>query len=165
MVLARSTAAPDHSRILGPTRETRSDLSARWPIGYRDWSGREAREDDTVKVEVRNISTNDGQDLEKVMLEDPGDVDVWVTVLAGPADDAGEEAFQLRVRSPASMAKELDRWGPLHERHMVVVASWDPHQIRSFIHRLFTDVEGRDWHEVSNKLSRVGFWEFEDYRA
>ncbi|PZE67375.1 hypothetical protein DEJ27_12180 [Curtobacterium sp. MCPF17_018] len=48
---------------------------------------------------------------------------------------------------------------------MVVVATWDSHQIRSFINRLFTEVEGRDWQEVSNKLSRLGVWEFEDYKA
>ncbi|WP_309147037.1 Imm8 family immunity protein [Curtobacterium sp. MCPF17_018] len=56
-------------------------------------------------------------------------------------------------------------WGLLQERHMVVVATWDSHQIRSFINRLFTEVEGRDWQEVSNKLSRLGVWEFEDYKA
>jgi hypothetical protein len=47
---------------------------------------------------------------------------------------------------------------------MVVVARWDPHQIRSFIDRFFTEVEGRDWHEVGEKLSQLGYWEFEDYR-
>lgn len=122
------------------------------------------REDDTVKAQVRSISTNDGEALDDVVLEDPDDVDVWITVIASPAGEPGEESFQLRVRSPASLAKELYQWGPLHERHMVVVARWDPHQIRSFIDRLFTEVEGRDWNEVGEKLSRVGYWEFEDYR-
>ncbi|PZE90429.1 hypothetical protein DEI95_11770 [Curtobacterium sp. MCBD17_008] len=122
------------------------------------------REDDTVKAQVRFISTNDGESLEDVVLEDPDDVDIWITVMAGPVGGPGEESFQLRVRSPLSMTRELNQWGPLHERHMVVVAKWNPHQIRSFINRLFTEVEGRDWNEVGERLSRLGYWEFEDYK-
>jgi hypothetical protein len=121
------------------------------------------REDDAMKAQVRGISTNDGEALDDLVLEDPDDVDIWITVLAGPAGEPGEESFQLRVRSPVSMAKELDQRGPLHERHMVVVATWDPHQIRTFVTRIFTEVEGQNWHEVGLKLSRLGYWEFEDY--
>jgi hypothetical protein len=65
------------------------------------------REDDTVKAQVRSISTNDSEALDDVVLEDPDDVDVWITVMAGPVSEPGEESFQLRVRSPASLAKEL----------------------------------------------------------
>ncbi len=68
------------------------------------------------------------------------------------------------MRTPGSLTEELDQWGPLHGRHTVVVATWDPHQIRSFIDRLFTQAEGRDWHEVGAQLSRLGHWEFEDYQ-
>lgn len=113
-----------------------------------------------MKAQVRFISTNDGEDLEGVVLEDPDDVDIWITVVDGP----GQESFQLRVRSPLSLTRELNQWGPLHERHMIVVAKWDPQQIRSFINRLFTQAEGRDWNEVGEKLSRLGYWEFEDYK-
>lgn len=91
---------------------------------------------------MRHISTSDGVDLDDVVVRDPDDVDVWITVIAGPADGQGEEAFQLRVRTPGSLTEELDQWGPLHGRHTVVVATWDPHQIRSFIDRLFTQAEG-----------------------
>jgi hypothetical protein len=122
------------------------------------------REDDTVKAQMRDISTNDGKALDDVVLEDPDDVDVWITVLAGPTGEPGEESFQLRVRSPVSMARELYQWGPLHDRHMVVVATWDSHQIRSFINRLFTEPAGQNWHEVGEKLNRLGYWEFEDYK-
>ncbi|WP_367651780.1 Imm8 family immunity protein [Curtobacterium sp. MCPF17_052] len=58
------------------------------------------RENDTVKAQVRFISTNDGEDFEDVVLEDPDDVDIWITVMAGPVGGPGEESFQLRVRSP-----------------------------------------------------------------
>ncbi len=118
--------------------------------------------DGAVKAEVLQISTNDGEDLDDVVL-DSDEVDVWITVLAGPAGGPGEDSFQLRVRTPGSLTKELDQCGPLHGRHTVVVATWDPRQIRSFVNRLFKETEGRDWNEVGEKLSRLGHWEFEDY--
>lgn len=117
-----------------------------------------------MKAQVRFVSTNDGEDLEGVVLEDPDDVDVWITVMPSPVDGPAQESFQLRVRSPLSSTRELNQWGLLHERRMVGVARWDPHQIRSFINRLFTEAEGRDWKEVGEKLSRLGYWEFEDYK-
>ncbi|MDP4331885.1 hypothetical protein Q7F20_00720 [Curtobacterium sp. A7_M15] len=55
-----------------------------------------------MKARVRFISTNDGDDLEDVVLEDPNDVDIWLTVMAAPSGG-------LRVRSPASMTRELNR--------------------------------------------------------
>lgn len=121
------------------------------------------RHDGDVKAEVRHISTNDGEYIDDYV-PDSNEVDVWITVLAGPAGEPGEEAFQLRVRNPESFTKELDQWGPFLSRHTMVVATWDPRQIRSFINRIFTDVEGRDWHEVGEKLSRLSHWEFEDYK-
>jgi hypothetical protein len=69
-----------------------------------------------VNAQVRFISTNDGQDLEDVVLEVRDDVDIWITVMAGPVGGPGEETSQLRVRSLLSMTRELDQWGPLHER-------------------------------------------------
>lgn len=51
---------------------------------------------------MRHISTNDGEDLED-FVTDSDDIDVWITVLAGPAGKPGEEAFQLRVRTPQSV--------------------------------------------------------------
>lgn len=71
-----------------------------------------------MKAQVRFISTNDGEDFEDVVLEDPDDVDIWITVMAGPVGGPGEESFQLRVRSPLSITRELNQWGPLHERHI-----------------------------------------------
>ncbi len=49
---------------------------------------------------MRHISTNDGVDLDDVVVLDPDDVDVWITVIAGPADGQGEEASSCGCAPP-----------------------------------------------------------------
>ncbi|MBN9154784.1 MAG: hypothetical protein J0J05_12455 [Microbacterium sp.] len=34
----------------------------------------------------------------------------------------------------------------------------------AFLHKAIGSIEGADWHEVADKLSRIGAGEFEDYK-
>jgi hypothetical protein len=51
-------------------------------------------------------------------------------------------------------------WG----RHMLIVPDYDLKKIRAIIAQYSISCEGKDWEAVAKLLSRIGRWEFEDYR-
>ena len=87
-----------------------------------------------------------------------------VRLLVGPADGPGEESFDLVVCTGGWLAQQAARSGPVDARHHTVVDAFEWPVIRSYLERQVEACEGRDWAEVAAKLSRIGHWEFEDYR-
>lgn len=85
---------------------------------------------------------------------------------AGPADGPGEESFDVTVCSPewlAARCRDGDFFDARH--HLVVdVEHFDQRALRSWLEKRVTAVSGDNWTEIGEKLSRLGYWEFEDYR-
>lgn len=84
----------------------------------------------------------------------------------GPADDPGEESFDITVCSPEWLARAAD--GSFYDaRHHVVVNpdAFDRNALRSWLARRVESVQADSWREVAERLGRLGHWEFEDYRA
>ena len=49
-------------------------------------------------------------------------------------------------------------------RHMLIVNSYDYEEIVRFISEFCHKVSGSNWSDVSRKMARYGYWEFEDYQ-
>jgi len=111
------------------------------------------------------IWTNSGEALESMNPADRFMIGEWIRVYAGPADGSGAESFELLVCTPAWLAVEVVRTGPMVGRHLLIVEKWDATQVRDKITELFTQENGKDWHDLAVRLSRLGFWEFEDFQA
>lgn len=84
-------------------------------------------------------------------------------MLVGPAGEQGEESFQFEVCTPGWLAEQIEHDGPTNGRHYVVVNHFHWPTLQNYFERLVTRHWGADWHEVATKLSRYGYWEFEDY--
>jgi hypothetical protein len=50
-------------------------------------------------------------------------------------------------------------------RHHLVMAAFNYEALRACITDFCSSCEGADWTEVGTKVSRLGHWEFEDYKA
>ena len=61
------------------------------------------------------------------------------------------------------MASRVREGGPLNGRHLVIVDAFHWPTIRPYFERLVDRCTGATWREVTEKLSRYGHWEFEDY--
>ena len=117
-----------------------------------------------MRAVIRSLITPDAPSLEEYEPEDGEDFCLFVQVLAGPACSEGEESFNVQVVTPKFLAARVEREGPVVGRHLLVVNSYDAAQIRSWLERAVGRCSGNDWNEVAEKLSRIGYWEFEDYR-
>lgn len=103
-------------------------------------------------------------DLDHFVPDDPEDVGLLVQMVVGPAGKPGEESFDVVVCTP----RWLDRWvleeGPLIGRHHLIIGRWDAARIRLYLTEAVQSEEAPTWPELATKISRIGKWEFEDYR-
>ncbi len=118
-----------------------------------------------MKATVHAVLTIDSEPIESLTPPDPLDMGEWLRVIAAPAGEAGEESFDLIVCTPRWLERESEARGPIVGRHHLIVAEWNPTRIAEVVTDLFESQTGHDWADLGTKLGRLGYWEFEDYRA
>jgi len=117
-----------------------------------------------MKAQVKAILSPD-VDLESPESQGTGLSNVLIQFLVGPANEPGEESFDVLVCTTNWLANRVTDKGPQFGRGMLIVDRIDlPEAIRVISSRL-EQAEAETWASVAAKLSLVGFWEFDDYRA
>lgn len=87
-------------------------------------------------------------------------------MIVGPLDAPGEESFDLTVCTSEWMADSCRRAGGIYDaRHHLVVdfEEFDQRALRSWLSSRVEGIEADTWQQVGERLSRLGYWEFEDY--
>jgi hypothetical protein len=80
----------------------------------------------------------------------------------------GEESFDITVCSPEWLAQACRKVGGIYNpRHHLVVdfEAFDKRALHAWIAARVQEVQTDTWAEVGERLSRLAYWEFEDYRA
>jgi Immunity protein 8 len=115
---------------------------------------------------LRELHSPDILDLpESYVPPDPKCFGFLLQAFFGPDDGPGEESFDMVVCTPLWLARELhESGGILIGRHYLLVEEYNVGRIRDFLIEYAKTCNGETWHEVAEKLGRVGRWEFEDYR-
>jgi hypothetical protein len=85
-----------------------------------------------------------------------------VQAMIGPEGNDASESFDIVVCTPKWLTAHCN--DPIWGRHMLIVPGYDIEKIRQFIASYCSGCAGSDWNEIAGKLSRIGHWEFEDYR-
>ena len=116
-----------------------------------------------MKAALRTVVSPDLDDLLDWQPDEP-DFAILVQLLVGPADGPGEESFDVVVCTAGWLATAA-RSGPFDARHHTVVDYFDWPTLRDYFEQQVEGCTGEDWHEVAEKLSRIGHWEFEDYQS
>lgn len=95
----------------------------------------------------------------------PGN-DAWVMLIQamiGPDDGLGEESFQIQVCTPAWLAARLEAGDPpLPGAGYLIAANYDWPLIERTLRRHVSYLSAPTWNELALKLSRLGYWEFQD---
>jgi hypothetical protein len=119
-----------------------------------------------VRAELKGLDTPDAEvmDLRSYVPEDSTHFGLEVTATIGPAGGEGEELFYFHVCSASWLRDDPLRKGLAFLRNTLLLACWDADLVERAIADLCRRTEGEGWHEVAQKLSRYGRWEFEDYR-
>jgi Immunity protein 8 len=85
------------------------------------------------------------------------------TVMVGPAEKEGYESFDIQVCTPKWLECNIKKNGFICGRHFLIVLEFEYESLINKIRNLIESCEGKNWDEVAQKVSRIGYWEFEDY--
>jgi hypothetical protein len=116
-----------------------------------------------ISAQVKKIYTSEMDDLERYTPENPDSFCALVRAMVGPRGGEGEESFDIRVCTPKWLEEQVRRDGFLLGRHYLFVEHYDPPLIRRIITRFVERITGESWRDVAEKISRIAYWEFEDY--
>lgn len=115
-----------------------------------------------IQAVLKRLHSPDVFDL--VTFRPVGGFGFLLQAVVGPIGSSGEEAFDVMVCTPDWFAAEMKNDVVLG-RHCLFVKRYDYRVLRRFIEGYCASCHGETWEEVAGKLSRMGRWEFEDYRA
>lgn len=115
-----------------------------------------------MRAEIRETYSSDVDDLSE-WLPTSEAFAVVVRLQIGPAGEPGEESFDVTVCSPSWLGQQAEDAPVLDVRHHLVVREFSWPVIRDYITARVAACTGETWSDVTLKLSRFAYWEFEDY--
>jgi hypothetical protein len=84
--------------------------------------------------------------------------------MVGPKTGEGEESFDVKVCTPKWLEGRCISEGFVLGRHYFVVPHYDMTFVLKTVTELVEHCTGNTWQEVTAKVARLGYWEFEDYQ-
>lgn len=116
-----------------------------------------------MRAKLKGLHSPDIDDLESWSPGD-GPFGLHLDAMIGPSDSKGEESFGITVCTPEWFANEQMRGHPIRSGlHTLFVVKYDYRVLSDYIERAAQRAEGKDWHEIGEKLSSLGRWEFAEY--
>jgi hypothetical protein len=113
--------------------------------------------------EVKGIMSTEIFDLENYRPDDYENFSFLLTITVGPKGEIGTEYFDVDVCTPKWLL-ENQHDNVILGKGKIIVFKCDMKMILKRIRALFDGVVGKDWNDIAIKLSRIGHWEFEDYK-
>jgi hypothetical protein len=83
--------------------------------------------------------------------------------MVGPSGSVGEESFGITVCTPEWFEQNM-KDSVTSGRHYLFVKEYDYQELKSFLIKYCSTSMGNSWAEVAEKVARIGYWEFEDYK-
>lgn len=116
-----------------------------------------------MRAIIRALYSSD-VDVDSYVSPNPHNDGIWIRLLIGPLGEGGEESFDVLVCTPTWLQSVVEHEGPQLGRHRLVMAQLDLAEAANFLRALIESLEAPNWTILAEKISRIGFWEFEDYR-
>ena len=116
-----------------------------------------------MRAELKSLECSD-LDLETYYPEDPKKFGFCVQAMIGIEGSEGADSFAIEICTPKWLMENDSETDVVFGRHKLIVFDYDINKIRSTIARYCEYTFGDEWLEMAEKLARIGYWEFEDYR-
>jgi hypothetical protein len=118
-----------------------------------------------VRAELRSLTTSDGESLATFVPERADNFAIAVRAMIGPAGAPGEESFDFTVCTAAWLVANPPQKSFAFLHGHLLVTQWDSGLVKRAVSDLCLRTDGGDWNEIATSLSRLGYWEFDNYRA
>jgi hypothetical protein len=116
-----------------------------------------------MEAKLKRLHSPDVYNLEDYQPDLQDEFGFLLQAMIGPAGEEGEESFDIEVCTPKWIEKRHRVDEVVIGLHYLIVREYNYQRIVKAIERFLQGCSGKDWSEVSKKVSRLGFWEFEGY--
>lgn len=110
-----------------------------------------------MKPVIVSYDCTDYDPIDKWVPDDPYNVDFWMNFTIGP-DMKGGDNFQVHIATPNNLN------GKNSDKHAIVLNEYSWPSVLAAVEHMLEKCQGTDWSEISEKLSQLMCWEFEDYQ-
>ena len=114
---------------------------------------------------LKSIHSPDVPDLKSYRPKEKDSFGVFLEVRVGAKGEDVAESFGVTVCTPSWLEQRMDRDAILLGRHHLFVREWSYERVHAFIERFCSDASDASWDRIAQNMSRLGKWEFEDYRG
>ena len=111
-----------------------------------------------MKPIIIDFDCADHDPIDEWVPSDPFDVDFWMNFTFG-YDQTGGDNFQVHIVSHKNLR------GPNPEKYAIIIHEYSWQAVLESVNEILQKCQGKDWDEVSKKLSMFMYWEFENYRT
>ncbi len=116
-----------------------------------------------MKAKIKSFYSSNVKDLDNYSPPDMENFCFLLELLIGPDKEDGEESFNIQVCTPKWLLSNMKKDDIILANHYLIVMEYDFKRILNHIQKLVETCSGKNWDEVSEKVSRIGYWEFENY--
>ena len=119
------------------------------------------RHDSVMRAELKNLWLEPDA---ATLSGNPAAFALNARLMIGPGDGPDEELFDVTICTPEWLSVAA-RGGFYDARHHVVVdfEAFDQAELHRWLARRVETVQADKWKQIGERLSRLGYWEFEDY--
>lgn len=115
-----------------------------------------------MKAELKSIHSPD-IDIRNYWPENPESFHFLLQVMIGPEGEDSSESFDFEVFSPIWIQNNIRHDDMLYGLHKIILTTYDIPLLENRLRHLCSRTMGETWHEIAQKLSRYGRWEYEGY--
>lgn len=115
-----------------------------------------------MKAKLKRLHSPD-VDLNTFCPSEPHNFGFLLQAMIGPADQEGEESFDIQVCTPQWLKSKHSQSDLVFGYHFLFVFEYDLKRIEAKVDKYCERCVGDNWQEIANKLRCIGKWEFENY--
>ena len=118
-----------------------------------------------MKAELKSFQSPDIYDLEKYYPEIEDNFCFYLEISVGIKNAEGAEQFGITVCTPKWLLENKKDNEIIFGRHYLIVFEYNYQKIYGKIKSYIDKLDENSWEELALKVSRIGYWEFEDYHC
>ena len=116
-----------------------------------------------MKAIIKDIHSPDILNLKDYQPQDISNFCFYLELSVGPSSEKGEETFGLTICTPDWLLENHKKDDIIFPRHYLIVFEYDYDKIIKRLTKKIQGLSADNWNDLALKISRIGYWEFEDY--
>lgn len=117
-----------------------------------------------MQIELKNFTSPDIFDLKRYIPDNKESFSFLLELAIGMKGKDGSDLFSIEVCTPKWMLENHQSYDIIFGRHKLIVFEYDIVNIIDAIRRYLNTITYNSWEDVTNQISKIALWEFEEYR-